>query len=56
MLFRDDVSNVMDQSTMYLAQPAIFATLASPPADEVPRRRIHFAIGESSSDADGLSA
>jgi len=44
VLSRDDVLNMMDQSAMFLLQPAVFATLASPPPNEVPRRRIHLPL------------
>ena len=44
VLLRHDVLYMMDQFGMFLAQPAIFATLASPPPDEVPRRRIHLLL------------
>jgi hypothetical protein len=34
----------MDQFAMFLAQPAVLATLASPLPNKVPRRGIHLAI------------
>jgi hypothetical protein len=39
VLFRHDVLNMMDQFAMFLVQLAMFATFASPPPNEVPRRR-----------------
>ena len=44
VLFRYDVLNMMDQFAMFLAQPAIFATLASPQTDEAPRWRIYLLL------------
>src|SRR6185369_2567819 len=44
VLLRDDVLDVMPQFAMNLAQAAIFASLTSPAADEVPRSRIHLLL------------
>jgi hypothetical protein len=41
VLFRDDMLDVMGELTILLAQAAIFATLVSPPSDEVARPLIH---------------
>ena len=41
MLLRHDVLNMMPQVAMFLAQMAILATVASPPADQFPDRRVH---------------
>jgi hypothetical protein len=44
VLLRDDVLDVMPQFAMCLAQAAVFAPLASPAADEVPRGRVHLLL------------
>jgi hypothetical protein len=41
MPLRQDVLKVMPQVAVFLAQMAILATVASPPADQFPDRRIH---------------
>jgi hypothetical protein len=41
VLLRHDMFEVMDKPGVLLVQPAIFATLAGPPPDEIARRRIH---------------
>jgi hypothetical protein len=44
VLLRRDVLNMMLQAAMFLVQTAIFAPLASPLPDKVPRRRIHLLL------------
>ena len=44
MLLRHYMFDVMDQLAVFLVQAAIFAALASPPPDEVARRRIHLLL------------
>jgi hypothetical protein len=41
VLLRHDVLHMVLQVAMFLVQATIFAPLAGPPLDEVPRRRIH---------------
>ena len=54
VLLRHDVLYMMDQFAVFLAQPAIFATLASPPPDEVIASSHPSAIESSSPDTAGL--
>ena len=44
MLLRDDVFDMVDQFVIILVQTAIFAAFASPPANQIPRRRIHWLL------------
>jgi hypothetical protein len=54
VLPRHDVFNMMDQVAVFLVQPAVLATLASPLPNKVPRRRIHLSIECSNPDIGGL--